>query len=206
MTQDAKYEPQVFRKEGGTGMVFGSGSTVEDYRAGGTSSTVATISTSKYLAPIQQTTFTLTATPVSIKDSAASGAAGYIKLFDWPAGKIGILGALMDITKVKVQAIAAATGSILDLSLGTVSAIGKTPNGALTGATYVNICPKMDVTCTGYSGSGRSTKVAFGSADGTTTAADIYLNIANTSAKQSANGTAWVTGTIRVDWYNIGDV
>ena len=64
----------------------------------------------------------------------------------------------------------------------------------------------IDITASGYSGSASTTKVAFGSADGTSTAADLYLNVAVTSAKASASGTVWVTGTVVVDWYNIGDV
>lgn len=126
------------------------------------------------------------------------------KIFDFPEGGIRVSNAVMDLTLV-----ASLSSTAADIGLGTAQATGAT---AALGAdsTYEDIVDGSDgsVTAgTAGSGGGEYQRVVAAEADavaldGTSTAKDMFLNIA---AGWDATGTYIVAGTISFNWSYLGD-
>lgn len=155
--------------------------------------------------PFFSLTFILTAARISVTDAAGSGSSGSLQLFDFVQGGVQILGSRQDYTAFAEGA--ALTGGAGDaafvIGLGSVAA--DAGDGALTG-TEVDLAP-VTGTITLSGGTGTGTK--FGGAgtvvDGTTTAADVYLNWSGSAATIDANSTIDVTGTITLVGVMLGD-
>lgn len=162
---------------------------------------------------IHKSIFTLTATPVTLTDDAGNGAYAALKLYDFLAGNIVTLGAVIDadLTLTEAWWTDAAEG---DVGLGTVAAaVGTT----LTGTTQNIIATTAIAAMTAQAGvidaqsSGAGTSGAAGGTD-----ADLVLNIriddsANHFPNVVTNGTftgnadgwtpgaGWAYGTNKVD-------
>lgn len=140
----------------------------------------------------------------SFDDVAGASASAYKKLYDFPAGSLVILGALVD-TAWDVSG----TGTVLgvnadgDISLGTAAA---DTTSSLSG-TEVDIIASTTVAQLVASigpATARSTAVTYH--DGTSTAKDLYLNVLFDDADSSDDTTAAkLTGTVTVYWMNLGD-
>jgi hypothetical protein len=150
-----------------------------------------------------KTVFTLTDAPITLTDDAGNGQVGAIKLIDFPAGNIVIMGAVLDaeLTLVGAEWTDTAAG---DVGLGSAVVSG---GGALS-STEQNVIPTTEIApMVAQVGpiTGQSTAATFLAAAGTTDA-DLYLNVRidDNAAHITASGT--ITGTVTVLWANAGDI
>lgn len=161
---------------------------------------------------IHQTTLTLTATPVTITDDAGVAQYGGVgKIYDFPAGAICILGAVVD----------------GDLTLGTTGTIINTYDGAFslgtatatTGATLVGTEADILQSCaltqavskvaaldTGFPVATALTESGARWFNGTDTAIDMYLNFVIADDASHTSGTGTFTGTVKFLWANLGTI
>jgi hypothetical protein len=153
---------------------------------------------------IHQTVFTLADVTQTLPNSGQ-----YVgtKLYDFPAGRISVLGVTASLAEKTTSAIASTlnaskTGA---LALGTATASSTTldstmadllPSTAWTSSATINVA-------------GSAVTGALASAaqfDGTATAIDMYLNAAvATDGDLDADATIAWSGTITVTWINLGD-
>lgn len=151
---------------------------------------------------IHQTILTLTAHSVTIDGTAVGFGAS--KLYDFPEGAICILGAVANL------AITAGAGGIAndfdgDFAIGTAG----TADGDFGDAGEANIIAS---TATPQAAAGVSSAKGQSTAtecplylDGTTTAADLYLNFLVDDADIDSNDTLACTGTVTITWIKLGD-
>ncbi len=129
------------------------------------------------------------------------------KIYDFPQGRISILGVTATLQQKTTSAIASTINSGVTgaVGLGTATASATTlastmvdllPSTAFTSSTTINVA-------------GTAVSGALASAaqfDGTTTAKDIYLNSAYaTTTDVDGNGTQTWSGTVVITWVNLGD-
>lgn len=158
---------------------------------------------------LHKTVLTLAATPISIADDAGVAQYGGVKIYDFPAGLICTLGAVID-----GSITLGTTGTIIDawaggVALGTVTAT----TGATLVSTEANIMKEVDVAAaTAKVASIDAESVATvltesGASwlDGTATAIDMYLNLVVDDDASHTAGTGTITGTVTFFWMNIGD-
>lgn len=153
---------------------------------------------------INKTVLTLTSTPVVLADEAGVVAYGGLKVYDFPAGNILVLGAVADLDIVKSSA-GVNNDFDGDVGVGTVTASN---NNSLS-STEQNI---IGTTSTPQAVSGATTANCRSAdtvtLDGTTTPADVFLNFLVDDADHNVGGTPCnivVTGTMTLHWINLGD-
>ncbi len=149
--------------------------------------------------------FTLNKLSITVTDAGGSGSSGSAKLFDFAEGGLIVLGCRQNYTAFEEGA--ALTGGAGDaafvMALGSVAA--NAGDGALTG-TEVDIGAATDtITLSGGTGTGTKFSATAAAFDGTTTAADLYLNWSGSAATIDANSTIKVTGTISILGALMGD-
>lgn len=214
---DTTYKPAVYRKQGGDELVVASGGkiTVESGGAIETSAGVgakngATVGVTEYGDGIlHKTVLTCTATPITISDDAGVAQYGGVKVYDFPAGLILTLGAVID-----GALTAGVTGTIIDawegdVALGTATA---TTGSTLTG-TEADIMPSVAIpAATAKVGACDAVSVATVLSesgarwlDGTGTAKDMFLNFVIDDDATHTAGSATFSGTITIHWINLGD-
>jgi hypothetical protein len=141
-------------------------------------------------------TFTLTAAnDLDLANGADHGTG--IKIYDFPEGRIHILGAT--INGITAVTGAAGGGATLPMALGSV--VGA--DDATLSGTEADIIPSTAIP----NGAG-TIKTALAAAavfDGTTTPLDLYVNVAVTDAVSSGAVTVALTGTCTITWINLGD-
>ena len=151
------------------------------------------------------TTIAFTARALAVTDALAYAGT---KVFDFPEGRIYILGAIgslrFGISTDPTTTINASAD--LDWSLGTVTASSIT-----LASTMVDLIPKVDAplaaaqTTLNTATAGTLAAAAF--FDGTVTPVDAFLNVSfPTNTQIDADGTLAVTGTISLLWGRVGDV
>jgi hypothetical protein len=153
---------------------------------------------------VHQTVLTFVNTPIPLTDEVGVVAYGGLKVYDFPAGLILVLGATSDLDLTKSSAGVNANWDG-DFGIGTVTA----SNNATLSSTEQNILPTT-ATPQAASGAttanGQNTAVAF--LDGTSTAVDAFLNFLVDDADHNVTGTACniiVNGTVTLTWANLGD-
>lgn len=156
-----------------------------------------------------RTILTCTATPVTISDDAGVAQYGGVKIYDFPAGLIITMGAVID-----GALTAGVTGTIKDawegdVALGTATA---TTGATLTGteadilqSTAIAAATGKVGTCDAVSAATALTESGARHLDGTSTAVDMYLNFVIDDDATHTAGTAAFTGTISFLWANLGD-
>jgi hypothetical protein len=154
---------------------------------------------------LHRTVLTLEDVEITITDHDAAGAHGSIKVYDFPAGLIQVLGCVQNLTTAAGEG-GIADGAALVGSMGT-AAVGT--DDATLATTEANVVPSTAGTLTSGAGTlkGKTTATEMAAAmfDGTSTAADLYLNVAIPGTDCSANDTLTVNGTIILTWINHGD-
>lgn len=153
---------------------------------------------------VHQTTFTLTDVAQAIVNGTEYQST---KLFNFPLGRINVLGVIATIAQKTTSAIATTLNSGVTgaLSLGTAAA----SNVSLTG-TMVDLMPSTAFTSsTTINAAGTAVTGALAAAgtvfNGTSTAKDMYINTAYaTTTDVDANATQTLTGKITVTWINLG--
>lgn len=150
-------------------------------------------------------TFTLAGVVITVTDGAASGSHGALKIFDFVETGIVINGCRQNYTAFAEGA--ALTGeagdAVFEIGVGTV-AIAAAADGTL-GATNDNVGADVDVTLSSGTGTGTTHTAPSLAVDGSSTAADLYLNWSGTAATIDATSTIAVTGTITVNGTLMGD-
>ncbi len=152
-------------------------------------------------ANVHQTTLTFTLTgathDLDLADGADHGTG--IKIYDFPAGDILILGATCDGVVASVNTDGG--GATFPLSLGSVVA---SDDATLTG-TEADIIPSTTVVDGSSSDfhASLAASILFQRAGGTDL--DLYLNAAVTNAVSTGAVTIEVTGTVTISWMNLGD-
>lgn len=147
------------------------------------------------------TVVTFTAVSVATVDAGAAGAHGALKFYDLPAGAIQIEGISYNLTTTAgaggITDTAALVGSIGSTTVGT-------DNATLT-STEADVLASTTGTLSGGAGTLKAHSFTDVGMDGTTTAADLYLNIAVPDAGSTADDTVTVAGTITIKWFDAGD-
>jgi len=168
---------------------------------------VGELSVSEEMPGLYRTVFTLTDLPIALVDEAGVVAYGSQKLIDFPEGVIVFQGASadLDITKSSAGVIDTWDG---DIGVGTAAA----SNNATLTATEDNVLPS---TATPQAVAGATTGDMVCTAaevgvvvDGTSTAADLYLNVLVDDADHDVTTTPCnliFNGTITVLWSWAGD-
>jgi hypothetical protein len=156
---------------------------------------------------LHQTVLTLTLSGANDLDLAgdADCSAG-IKIYDFPAGRIHILGATIDASVVVNDAFNASTNDVFHVSVGSVDGT-QAANGDLTG-TEADLIPKTTLDTVSNTTLTLPWKTALAAAaqfDGTTTALDVFVNAAVANASTTKAVTVAVTGTLTLTWLNLGD-
>lgn len=149
------------------------------------------------IGPLRQAVVTVTALPISCADNGASGTSGSVQLLDFPAGLVNILGCVPNLT----YASEVATDANFLSAIGSVAAAA---DASLT-STEANIVPS---TATAIASSAATFAAVNTTAsillDGTSTAADVYLNVASSTNPSAAYGIT-ATGTITITYIVCGD-
>lgn len=153
-------------------------------------------------AVIHQTVVSLSSLSVTVANTTGASF-GNSKLYDFPEGRILVLGVTASLSFNWAGTDIAATGSG-DFSLGTTGTSDATLNG-----TDVDLLPSSAMTDPFVAGVGTGTGALAASAhfDGTATAKDMYLNIIidDADVADAASDDVLVTGTVTVTWINLGD-
>lgn len=150
----------------------------------------------------KQTVLSLTATPVTVANTTGSSFGG-VKLYDFPAGRILILGVTADLSMDWSASDIVATGSG-DFSMGTTITADATLDG-----TDVNLLPSTGMTdpFVGGVGAAKGALAASAHFDGTATAISANLNmiIDDADVENATSDVVLVSGTVKLTWINLGD-
>lgn len=129
------------------------------------------------------------------------------QIYDFPAGRIHVLGVTATLQQKTTSAIASTINSGVTgaISLGTATA----SNVSLTG-TMVDLLPSTAFTSsTTINVAGTAVSASLAAAaqfDGTSTAKDVFLNTAYaTTTDVDGDGTQTISGTVVITWINLGD-
>lgn len=154
--------------------------------------------------PFCQTTLTLNNVPQAVVNGTEYQGT---KIYDFPAGRISILGVTATLQQKTTSALAStlnasSTGAI---SLGTVTASATT-----LASTMVNLLPSTAFTSSAtvnVAGTAVSNALAAAAQfDGTTTPVDVFLNTAYaTTTDVDGNATQTISGTVVITWVQLGD-
>lgn len=162
---------------------------------------------------MHKTTLTCAALPITLADEAGQGQYGGVKVYDFPAGLLCTLGAVIDgsVTLVSDSGTWTATWNG-DVALGTAA-----PSDHATGLVAANTGRYLQSTattqavalvgnCDAQSTATGLTESGARWTDGTATAADLYLNLLVDDAALHADGDGGTfTGTIEIVWMIVGD-
>lgn len=165
---------------------------------------VADYVTAKHVVgPVNKTVLTITDLPITMTDEAGVVAYGSAQLLDFVAGAIAIQGALANLT---VEKDGAGINADFDGDFGVGTTAAGNNNALAT--TEQNIIP---TTATPQASSGATTAKGLSTAteqaviDGTSSAADLFLNFLIDDGDQDGGGTLNVSGTITLLWSDLGD-
>lgn len=173
--------------------------------SGGSSPITTSVVSSEKIGVVRQTTLTLTAVPVTVRDTEQGGGT---KIFDFPKCRLLILGAVakdFTFTTTSVLADTLNGGKTCQFGVGTATQANATlatteqdiiPNTAFTSSATINVA----------SAAVDSALVSSAQWDGTGTAKDAFLNIAVAEATDiDANATVTVSGTLIITWVDLGN-
>lgn len=150
------------------------------------------------------TTLSLNSVPVTVANTTGASF-GSLKLFDFSAGRINILGGSSNFTSIVWTGESIAAAGSGDYSLGTTA----TAEATLAG-TEINIqasTAMLDPFVLGV-GSGSGVFAAGAAYDGTATPIDLYLNVIIDDADVADldSDTVLFTGTVKIVWAHFGDI
>lgn len=164
----------------------------------------ATVSAAEYgEGNIHRTVLTLTALPLTLRDTEQGLG---VKVYDFPAGRILILGATGSVAGTTTSVLADTLNAGVTYNWG----VGSTTqaNGTLA-TTEQNILQTTNGTASAtinVAGAASGGLGVLTPLDGTTTAVDAYFNVGvATGTDIDANATTTWTGTVTITWMNLGD-
>ena len=162
---------------------------------------------------LHKTVFTCTALPITMADEADVIQHGGVKIYDFPAGLLLALGAVIDGSVTTPVHDHASGGTIAawdgDIALGTVVASNDntlaTTEQNLLQSTAVTQAIAQVANVDAVSAATLLTESAASWIDGTAANPDLYLNLLIDDSANNDAHTALFTGTITVTWINLGD-
>jgi hypothetical protein len=164
----------------------------------------ATVSVEEQSGVVHQTKITFTNLPLTLADATVGAG---VKIYDFPAGRIGILGAVGSLSEKTTSALLSTlnASSVLNWGVGSTTQA----NGTLA-TTEQNIIPTTNVTASAVVNvAGAATNGALAASlqlDGTTTPVDAFLNVGVATADDiDADATVLLTGEVIITWVNYGD-
>lgn len=148
--------------------------------------------------------FTFTAARITVTDAAGSGSSGSLKIFDFNAGAIQMIGSRHEWTAFAEGAgLTGAGDADFVIAFGSVAA--NAGDGVLT-STEVDFGATRAVTLVSGAGTGATTVTAAQTPlDGTGTPVDIFINWSGTATTIDATSTIDVTGTYSICGCFLGD-
>lgn len=161
--------------------------------------------------PVRKVKLTCTATPITTADSAGNGQYGGVKVYDFPAGLLLFLGAVIDgsITLIDDSGTWTATWDG-DVGLGTAvhgdaGGMDGTAQDLLQGTAVTQAVAKV-ANCDAVTIATALTESGARWHDGTATPKDMYLNLEVDDAAAHADGDGGTfTGTIEFAYLILGD-
>ena len=154
---------------------------------------------------IHQTVLTFTATPLTLADATVGAG---VKVYDFPAGRINILGAVGSIALTTTSALASTLNASVTYNWGigtTTQASGTLATTEQNILTTANGTASATVNVAGAAAVG-GVAASAGNLDGTSTAIDAYLNIGIATATDiDGDATVTLTGTATITWIYEGD-
>lgn len=146
----------------------------------------------------------LNAARVSVTDANAYGGQ---KIYDFPAGRILVLGVTSNIRWAVTSTRASTINDSASLTWGIGTA---TASNATLATTMVALTPKttkvLEAATTAYNTASAAALAASAHFDGTSTAIDAFLNAAfETATDIDGDGTLAATGTVTICWVQLGD-
>ena len=153
-------------------------------------------------AAMKRSVFTFTAMSITLTDDAGVGQWGTVKLYDFPAGNIYIIGATIDADLTLVNAL------WLDTAVGDIG-VGSTANADATAiaTTRQNIIASTAIAAmvaqVGPVDCGSVVPVGLANAGGTDTDCILNVRIDDDAAHITDSGT--LTGTMVMTWTQVGD-
>ena len=162
---------------------------------------VATVSANEQIAGfVHQTTLTLTDLAITMRDTEQGGGA---KIYDFPEGRILILGAVASIAVTTTSAILTTLNGGKTCNWGQASATVATTEQNLIPVTAFTSSATIDVA----GATATAALAASAQFDGTATAIDAYLNLAVAGATDiDGDATVTVDGTVTLTWVFLGDI
>jgi hypothetical protein len=154
-----------------------------------------------------RTTFTLVNMPLTIRDVTAPAQGGGQQIYDFPEGRIFILGATGRVTVTTTSVLA----STLNASVSSRWGVGTVTQANVTLATTEqDILPVTTFTSSAtVNVANTATNAALATAaqfDGTATAKDAFFNISIPTATDiDADATTLINGTLTIHWVFLGD-
>jgi hypothetical protein len=148
---------------------------------------------------VHKTVLDLAGTIGTLNTGAAHGAG--IKLYDFPAGRILLLGAVVDAV-VAATNVNANPNDTFVMSMGSVTAA----DDATLTSTEADIIPSTTITVAAGSGTFKAALASSAQFNGTTIALDLFINAGMVDTANSANSAVSMTsGTVTLHWVNLGD-
>ena len=154
---------------------------------------------------VNRTVFAFTATPITMADVTQGGG---VKIYDFPAGRILIMGATGSIAVTTTSTLASTLNTGVTCNWGIGSVVQASATLATTEQNFLNVAAftaSATINVAGAAAPGSGIAVLT-SLDGTSTAVDAYLNLAVAGATDiDGDATVTVTGTATLLWINLGD-
>lgn len=153
---------------------------------------------------IHQTTLTLTDLAQAVTNGTEYQGT---KIYDFPAGRILVLGVTASIAQKTTSTIASTLNSGVTgaLAVGTATASSTTLNSTMANllpSTAYTTSTTIDVAAAAVGGA-LASSAQF---DGTSTPVDVYINTAYaTTTDVDADATQTLTGNVTITWVNLGD-
>ena len=157
----------------------------------------ATVTETVSLGVINKTTVTMASTPLVLTyGGAGTNSSGGIKIYDFPKGRISVLGVVVSDFNVATNTLLEASDTG-DFAFGTT--VGTGPD---LSSTEIDLCPKTTLaTMTNLTDSALAAAAQF---DGRTTAKDFYANLMVDADEISETSTNATSATIVFWWMNLG--
>lgn len=153
---------------------------------------------------LRRTTLTLSAVPITVRDTEQGGG---VKVYDMPACRILTLGGSGSIAVTTTSALATTLNASKTGNWGVGSATQSNSTLATTEQNFVNVTNFTSSATINVAGAA-SDAVGIGIVtplDGTSTPVDVFLNLAVDTAEDiDGDATVTVSGTIHLTWINLG--
>lgn len=164
----------------------------------------ATVSAVHRVEGVQRITLTLAATPIALADATVGGG---VKIYDFPEGRVLILGAVGTLTFTTTTTLTSTLNASKTINWGVGTVVQS--NGTLA-TTEQNILPTTNATSSAtIDVANTATNAALAAAvflDGTTTPVDAYLNVGVAGATDiDGDATVTASGTITITYLPLGD-